>query len=60
MQGAARPDVAEVYGPQFLEAGYAIDVRGLAAGAYDLAVFGWSRARAAFLPAATVRLVVRP
>ena len=59
-QGIRRPDVAEVFGAQFVDAGYALDVRGLAAGAYDLAVFGWSRATSGFLPAATLRSVVRP
>ena len=54
-----RPDVAEVYGEQFREAGYGLTVEGLTPGTYDLAVFGWSDVRGGFAPAAVVRVTVR-
>jgi hypothetical protein len=57
--GGARPDVAGVYGDQFLESGFGLVVSGLVPGNYDLAVFPWSTETADFLPARTVRLTVR-
>ena len=57
--GGARPDVAGVYGDQFLESGFGLVVSGLVPGNYDLAVFPWSSETADFLPARTVRLTVR-
>lgn len=56
--GGERPDVAAIYGDRFLKSGYGLDVSGLAAGEYDLAVFGWSTTRGAFLPAAARRVNV--
>jgi len=54
-----RPDVAAAYGDQFADSGYGLLVQGLDPGSYDLAVFGWSAARADFLPARLVRITVR-
>ena len=42
-QGVSRPDVAAAYGEEFGRAGYQLNVQGLGAGDYDLAVFAWSR-----------------
>ncbi len=57
--GGARPDVAAIYGDRLLNCGYRITVQGLAAGTYDLAVFAYSTVRDGFVPAKTVRVVVR-
>ncbi|MEO7272622.1 MAG: BACON domain-containing carbohydrate-binding protein, partial [Vicinamibacterales bacterium] len=57
--GLARPDVAAAFGDQFASTGYELTGRRLAPGTYDLAVFGWSQVRAAFAPAAVVRVTVR-
>jgi len=46
--GAARPDVAAVFGSQFGTAGYGLFGRGLAPGAYRLLVFGLVRATGNF------------
>jgi hypothetical protein len=54
-----RPDVAEIYGARARESGYGISVNPLPPGAYMLAVFGWSEARAGFLPASIRTLIVR-
>ena len=58
--GGARPDVAAAHGDQFAESGFGLIAQGLTPGNYDLAVFAWSMERAAFLPARTVRVTVRP
>jgi len=58
-QGFSRPDVAAAYGEEFGQAGYQLDVQGLSAGDYDLAVFAWSRRISGFLPAAVTRVHVR-
>ena len=57
--GGARPDVAEVFGARFRESGYALRVQGLPPGTYDLALFGWSTTRQAWLPATLVPITVR-
>ena len=57
--GGPRPDVAAVYGEQFQSSGYGLIVQGLAPGAYDLAVFAWSRVLGGFAPAAVVRVLVQ-
>jgi hypothetical protein len=57
--GGSRPDVAAIYGDRFGTSGYAIDVKGLAPGAYDLAVFAYSTVSGGFAPAKTVRVTVR-
>ena len=57
--GGRRPDVAAVYGAQFEDAGYGLVVNGLAAGGYDLAVFGFSTVTSDFVPAKVVRVTVR-
>ena len=54
-----RPDVAAVYGERFRGSGYGLRVEGLAPGSYDLAVFAWSSARHAWLPAKVVRIEVK-
>jgi fibronectin type III domain protein/BACON domain-containing protein len=57
--GGERPDVAAVYGDRFRASGYGLRVEGLAPGAYDLAIFAWSSAKHAWLPAKVVRLDVK-
>jgi hypothetical protein len=57
--GGARPDVAAVYGDQFLNSGYGIVIRTLPPGTYDLALFPWSTAKGDFLDAHLTRIVVR-
>ena len=49
--GGKRPDVAAVYGDRFLRSGFGLHVKELPPGTYDLAVFAWSSARRAWLPA---------
>jgi len=58
-QGVSRPDVAAAFGEEFGQAGYQLDVQGLGAGDYDLAVFAWGRRLGGFLPAAVARVHVR-
>jgi hypothetical protein len=57
--GGARPDVAAAYGEEFRDAGYGLVVSDLEPGAYDVAVFGWSRRDNGFLPASVARITVR-
>jgi Fibronectin type III domain/Viral BACON domain/Bacterial Ig domain len=56
--GGARPDVAAVYGDQFLNSGYGVAIRNLPPGTYDFALFPWSTAKHDFLDASLVRVVV--
>ena len=55
----SRPDVAFLFGPQFRSSGYGLIVDQLAPGTYDVAVFGRSSARDAYLVASSVRITVR-
>ena len=57
--GGARPDVAKAHGEQFEDSGFGLYVQGLTPGDYDLAVFAWSTEKADFIPARTVRVIVR-
>jgi hypothetical protein len=57
--GGSRPDVAEVFGDRFRESGYGLRVQGLAPGSYDLALFAWSTARHAWLPAKLVPIKIQ-
>ena len=57
--GGARPDVAALHGERFNNSGYGLVVRGLAPGAYDLAVFAYSTVTGGFGPAQTVRIDVK-
>jgi len=57
--GGARPDVAAIYGDQFLHSGYGLGVQNLAPGTYDLAVFAYSTVQGGFTNARTVRVIVR-
>jgi hypothetical protein len=54
--GGERPDVAGVYGDRFQRSGFGLRVNDLPPGTYDLAVFAWSDARRAWLPATVVRI----
>jgi Putative binding domain, N-terminal/Viral BACON domain len=56
--GAARPDVAAIYGSGFIGAGYALAVKGLDPGAYTLAVFAHRARTGTFVPAATTTVSV--
>lgn len=57
--GGSRPDVAEVFGERFRDSGYGLRVQGLPPGTYDLALFAWSTARHAWLPAKLVTISVK-
>ena len=57
--GGTRPDVAAVFGDRFRDAGFGLRVQGLPPGEYDLALFAWSTARHAWLPAKLVPIAVR-
>ena len=57
--GGSRPDVAGVFGDRFRESGFGLRVGGLPPGTYDLALFAWSTARQAWLPAKLVTITVR-
>ena len=54
--GGRRPDVAAVYGDRFLRSGFGLHVPDLPPGTYHFAVFAWSSARHAWLPAAVARV----
>lgn len=56
--GSDRADLAPYVGTQFTPSGYALQVQGLAAGTYDLAVFAHSRIADAFNNVRTVRVTV--
>jgi hypothetical protein len=58
--GGRRPDVAAVFGSQFLDSGYGLLASGLPAGDYTVAVFAWSAATRDWLPARTVRVTIVP
>ena len=57
--GGSRPDVAAVFGERFRDSGYGLRVQGLPPGTYDLALFGWSTARHAWLPAKLVTITIQ-
>lgn len=57
--GGHRPDVGAIFGDQFAAGGFDLATPGLAPGTYDVAVFAWSTARNAFVPAKVVRIRVR-
>jgi hypothetical protein len=57
--GGRRPDVAGVYGDQFLYSGYGVQVNTLPPGTYDIALFPHSSVTHDFFPATVVRVVVR-
>jgi hypothetical protein len=57
--GGARPDVAEVFGERFRDSGYGLRVSSLPPGTYDLALFAWSTARHAWLPAKLVTIKIQ-
>jgi hypothetical protein len=57
--GGARRDVAEIYGARFQNSGFGLSFGSLAPGTYDLAVFAYSTVRGEFVPAKTVRVVIR-
>src|SRR5262249_29783787 len=57
--GGRRPDVAGVYGDQFLFSGYGVRVDALPPGTYDIALFPHSSLTHTFFPATVVRVVLR-
>jgi Viral BACON domain/Putative binding domain, N-terminal len=57
--GGSRPDVAAVFGKAFAPSGYGFEVKDLAPGTYDLAVFPWSKVMGHFAPASVVRVTVK-
>jgi hypothetical protein len=56
--GGLRPDVAGLFGSRFLRSGFSIDVAGLPAGAYTLAVYAHSASDRGFVVAGTVAVNV--
>src|SRR5262249_55713230 len=56
--GDSRPDVVATFGASFANAGYHLDVAGLADGQYTLLVFAHSAATGTFAPAVTVPVTV--
>jgi hypothetical protein len=56
--GAARPDVAAIFGAQFLNSGFGIVVAGLPPGAYSLQVFVHSAVTATFNNARAVTVTI--
>jgi DNA-binding beta-propeller fold protein YncE len=46
--GGTRPDVAALFGPEYLSTGFTLQVRGLPDGRYLFAVFAWSHETGAF------------
>jgi hypothetical protein len=57
--GGSRPDVGAIYGGQFRQSGYGLQVNDLAPGTYDVAVFAWSNVTRGFVPASVVRVTVK-
>jgi hypothetical protein len=57
--GAARPDIAQRFGSQFLNSGYTFTVRGLPAGAYQIVAFARSTALGIFVAQAATITVTR-
>src|SRR5262249_11474794 len=57
--GAARPDIAAIFGAAFGAAGYAIAASGLAPGAYSVVVYAHSAVAHTFDAAAAVSIVVQ-
>ena len=58
--GDSRPDVAAIFGPQFVSTGYHLNVKGLAPGGWTIAVYGWVFASQGFSVVATVPVVIVP
>ena len=56
--GGRRPDVGAIFGDRFRASGYGLTADSLPPGVYDLAVFAWSTAAGAFVPAKVVRVTV--
>jgi hypothetical protein len=56
--GSARPDVGGVFGARFTNSGYGLNVSGLGAGTYDLAVYGRSTVTGTFNQVRVVRVIV--
>lgn len=58
--GGARPDVAAVHGDQFMDSGFGLNVQGLPAGDYDLALYAWSTEVMNFVVPKIVRVTIAP
>jgi hypothetical protein len=57
--GVARPDVAAIFGPQFLNSGFDLTITALPPGTYDLVFFSHSAVAGFFNAARVVRVVVQ-
>jgi hypothetical protein len=55
-----RPDVAALYGGQYVRAGFHIDIAGLAPGTYDVVVYGHSSVSGTFNVQRVIRITVTP
>jgi hypothetical protein len=58
--GIPRPDVAALYGAQYANAGFYVDMAGLAPGVYDVVVFGHSSVSGTFNLQRVVRVTIAP
>jgi glucose/arabinose dehydrogenase len=58
--GISRPDVAAIYGPQFVQTGFTIPARGLPPGGYWIAAYGWVNAVQNFTAVATAFVNIEP
>jgi hypothetical protein len=56
--GDPRPDIGAIFGAQYDNAGYHLDVTGLAEGAYDIAAYAHSSSTGTFIMRRTVRVRV--
>ncbi len=58
--GISRPDVAAVYGPQFLQTGYTVPVKGLPPGSYVIGLYGWVNAAQNFTIMSALPVTIEP
>jgi hypothetical protein len=59
-QGDSRPDVAAIFGPQFVPSGFHLSIKGLPVGPWLIAVYGWVNAAQSFSVVGTVQVNVEP
>ena len=57
--GGARPDVGNLFGPQFTNSGYGLSVSNLAAGPYQIVVYAYSTVTNSFNQAQVVNVTVK-
>ena len=57
--GGRRPDIGDLFGAEFTEAGYGLTVFGLNPGVYDLVVYAYSSVTGTFSDAQAVRVAIQ-